>query len=55
LACHREFLADGSYGYDYGLHAEPQTWRCFKCNGEVPYERFDCPHCGYTFDPNRRV
>jgi DNA-directed RNA polymerase subunit RPC12/RpoP len=53
--CHREFAADGNYGYDFGEHADAQTWRCFKCNGEVPYERFDCPHCGYRFDPSRRV
>jgi hypothetical protein len=53
--CQREFVADGAYGYDFGAHEEPETWRCFKCNGEVAYERFDCPHCGYRFDVGRRI
>jgi DNA-directed RNA polymerase subunit RPC12/RpoP len=50
LACLREFTADGSYGYDFGVHAEQQTWRCFKCKQDVAYERFDCPHCGYRLE-----
>jgi DNA-directed RNA polymerase subunit RPC12/RpoP len=50
LECQREFTADGSYGYDFGVHAEQQTWRCFKCKQDVAYERFDCPHCGYRLE-----
>ena len=48
--CSHEFQADGRTGYDFGQHQLPQTWSCFKCNKEIAYERFDCPHCGYVFD-----
>jgi DNA-directed RNA polymerase subunit RPC12/RpoP len=51
--CGKEFVADGVYGYDFGAHPTPRNWRCFKCKGEVPYERFDCPHCGYRFETTR--
>jgi DNA-directed RNA polymerase subunit RPC12/RpoP len=53
LACSREYLGDGGYGYDFGMHAEARTWKCFKCGKDVPYERFDCPHCGYQFEVGR--
>lgn len=45
--CKHEFVGDGAYGYDFGEHWESPTWKCFKCEKEIPYERFDCPHCGY--------
>jgi DNA-directed RNA polymerase subunit RPC12/RpoP len=54
LQCKREYTADGIHGFDYGPNAAPQTWRCFQCNGEVPYEKFDCPHCGYRFKVSGR-
>jgi DNA-directed RNA polymerase subunit RPC12/RpoP len=54
LACSREFAADGTFGYDFGLHAVKRSWKCFKCNQDVPYERFDCPPCGYVFDVGGR-
>src|SRR4051794_1192921 len=50
LVCGREWGADTTYGFDFGLHAETQAWRCFKCNKEVPYESFECPHCNYRLD-----
>jgi DNA-directed RNA polymerase subunit RPC12/RpoP len=50
LACGREFVADGSYGFDFGPNAETQKWRCFKCKKEVPYEDFECPHCGFRLE-----
>src|SRR6266851_8536743 len=31
LVCEREWVADGTYGYDFGPNAETQSWRCFKC------------------------
>jgi predicted RNA-binding Zn-ribbon protein involved in translation (DUF1610 family) len=52
--CAGEFVADGSYGFDHGPHAETQTWRCFKCKKEVPYEDFECPHCGYRLNVGGR-
>jgi predicted RNA-binding Zn-ribbon protein involved in translation (DUF1610 family) len=52
-ACRREFANDGLYGYDFGEEATARTWQCFKCDRDIPYERFDCPHCGYRFDPSR--
>ncbi|SRR5579871_2015624 len=51
--CHREFVADGSYGFDFGPDMEKPPWRCFKCNKEVPYEDFECPHCGYRLEVGR--
>jgi DNA-directed RNA polymerase subunit RPC12/RpoP len=54
LECQREFQMDGSYGYDFGLHTETQTWRCFKCKKEIPHDRFDCPHCGFQYDFGQR-
>src|SRR5262245_32994311 len=55
--CRKEFVADGVFAYDFGEHAAAPktTWQCFKCNGDVPYELFDCPHCGYRFDVSRRL
>jgi DNA-directed RNA polymerase subunit RPC12/RpoP len=54
LACRGTFVNDGSYGYDFGPHAETATWRCFKCNKEVPYQDFECPHCGYRLEVGGR-
>jgi hypothetical protein len=54
LVCPKEVTAYGHYGYDFGPHARRQTWKCFHCKGEVPYERFDCPHCGYRFQVGGR-
>jgi hypothetical protein len=53
LVCRQEFIGDGRYGSDFGAHALARTWRCFRCNKEVPYEQFDCPHCGYRFEVER--
>jgi hypothetical protein len=33
--------------------AESRTWRCFKCHKEVPYQEFQCPHCGYRLEVGR--
>jgi DNA-directed RNA polymerase subunit RPC12/RpoP len=49
-ACGGEFAEDGQHGYDYGPNAVTQAWKCFRCKQEVPYERFDCPHCGYRLE-----
>ena len=54
LGCNRQHVNDGGYGYDFGMQAESHTWKCFRCGKDVPYERFDCPHCGYTFDAGER-
>ena len=53
LTCSRQFVSDGSYGYDFSEEAARRTWQCFKCDRPIPYERFDCPHSGYRFDPTR--
>jgi predicted RNA-binding Zn-ribbon protein involved in translation (DUF1610 family) len=47
--CGFQGINDGGYAYDFGPHAEVRAWNCFKCRKPVPYERFDCPHCGYEF------
>ena len=52
--CRHEFNANGVFGYDFGHHSERQTWKCFRCDGAIAYERFDCPHCGYVFRPDER-
>jgi DNA-directed RNA polymerase subunit RPC12/RpoP len=54
LVCDGEFVADGSYGFDFGPHPEKQSWRCFKCKQHVPYEDFECPHCGFRLDVGQR-
>jgi DNA-directed RNA polymerase subunit RPC12/RpoP len=54
LACNRQHFNDGSYGYDFGAHTETRSWKCFRCGQDVPYERFDCPHCGYNFEVGER-
>ncbi len=50
LHCQREWASNIGFGYDFGMHAETQAWKCFKCNKEVPYESFECPHCGYRLE-----
>jgi hypothetical protein len=52
--CNNDFVADGVSAYDFGEHAGPRTWKCFKCKQEIPYDRFECPHCGYRFEVGRR-
>ncbi len=54
LSCKHEFQSDGVRGFDFGQHPQTQTWQCFKCKGEIPYERFDCPNCGQEFDFGQR-
>lgn len=33
--------------------AETRRWRCFKCDREVHYQDFECPHCGYRLEVGR--
>jgi DNA-directed RNA polymerase subunit RPC12/RpoP len=54
LDCKREWSSELGFGYDFGTHAETQPWKCFKCGKEVPYESFECPHCGYRLEVGGR-
>jgi hypothetical protein len=48
--CRHEWSSEKPLPYDFGMHEVGQTWRCFKCDKQVPYEKFECPHCGYHLD-----
>jgi DNA-directed RNA polymerase subunit RPC12/RpoP len=47
--CKRRFTNDGQYGYDFGQDEATRDWKCFKCGRSIPYERMDCPQCGFRF------
>ena len=48
--CRTAFANHGQYAFDFGPHQARRDWECFKCGGTVPYERIDCPHCGFRFN-----
>ena len=52
--CQREWQSDVGFTFDFGAHADSPTLNCFKCGKEVPYEKFECPHCGYRLDVGGR-
>jgi DNA-directed RNA polymerase subunit RPC12/RpoP len=54
LGCRRDWSSEAGLGYDFGEHLETPNWKCFKCSKEVPYESFECPHCGYRLEVDGR-
>jgi hypothetical protein len=54
LLCNRDWPSESGFGYDFGEHAETPNWKRFKCNKDVPYESFECPHCGFRLELGQR-
>jgi DNA-directed RNA polymerase subunit RPC12/RpoP len=54
LTCQRDWSSEACYGYDFGEHADTPNWKCFKCSKEVPYESFECLHCGFRLEVGQR-
>jgi DNA-directed RNA polymerase subunit RPC12/RpoP len=54
-SCKREWASDLEFAFDFGTHAQTRTWKCFKCGKELPYEAFECSHCGYRLDIGGRL
>jgi hypothetical protein len=53
LRCEGEYAHDASIAYGFSEEFETPSWKCFKCQCEIPYEEFECPRCGYRLDVGR--